>query len=234
MITLFFESCNDIKKIFLGVSYCRLLCFLYFTILTLVLISGCSMLVPAQKSTNPTHSTTSPNCIEGVIINEDGDVVPSINLFLYKLTAPDSESAVLKTGPVLLMTKSDQNGRFQFSNLSTGNYNVEAKASETLKAIKTKISLLEEGKNIGNLILAQTGMLSGRVLLANKSTHLGIFVFIPGTSYLAITDTQGAFVITNVPAGTFDVAFLKENYITQTLSDVTIYPKETKTLETVC
>lgn len=58
--------------------------------------------------------------------------------------------------------------------------------------------------NLPNITITKVGKISGNVKLQNAADHTGIMVYIPGTSFLALTDAAGNFTITNVPEGDYN------------------------------
>lgn len=59
---------------------------------------------------------------------------------------------------------------------------------------------------VAPILINTVGTLSGKALLQNapNNDHTGITVFIPGTSFSAITAADGSYTISNVPSGTYD------------------------------
>ncbi len=103
----------------------------------------------------------------------------------------------------------DDSGAFQLGPLATGSYNLEAVKSAEFKAWRDGVSLGRPGAAVavGTLHLAPTGAVEGRVRSAIPGvTDLSnAFVFIPGSSYLAITGLDGRYKISSVPEGAFDL-----------------------------
>ncbi|MFW7380283.1 MAG: Kelch repeat-containing protein [Oligoflexus sp.] len=67
-------------------------------------------------------------------------------------------------------------------------------------------------KDKGELELPASGSITGVVKLANQSDHAGIQVYIPGTSYSAITDSNGSYSISSVPVGVNNLNFESAGY----------------------
>lgn len=67
------------------------------------------------------------------------------------------------------------------------------------------------------------GSISGKVILEGEADYTGIMVYIPGTSYLALTDATGNYSISNVPEGNYDFIRAEKdgfNYALQ--ADITV------------
>ncbi len=55
-------------------------------------------------------------------------------------------------------------------------------------------------------------VVEGRVLLENTNDHAGTIVHIPGTSVMAMSDSDGFYILNNVPAGPQEFRFEKASY----------------------
>ncbi len=79
----------------------------------------------------------------------------------------------------------------------------------------------KEGKDIGRVKLKTLGSIKGKALVDKAEEHYDTTVYIPGTSFAAITEKDGSFTIYDVPDGTYTlryshegcVAVMKENVI---------------------
>jgi hypothetical protein len=69
-----------------------------------------------------------------------------------------------------------------------------------------------------------TVTIMGQAMLAGEKDHTGIFVYLPGTSYLGVTDEKGFYEIRNVPAGVHKIRAQKEGYVEATLDVVELQP----------
>ncbi|MGC8741546.1 MAG: carboxypeptidase regulatory-like domain-containing protein [Candidatus Sumerlaeaceae bacterium] len=70
------------------------------------------------------------------------------------------------------------------------------------------------------------GYITGRALLADAAPggHLGILVYLAGTSYNAHTDENGAYTIADLPAGTYTIVAERQGYQTATVDRVELDP----------
>lgn len=71
------------------------------------------------------------------------------------------------------------------------------------------------------------GFITGRALLAdaNPGGHLGILVYLAGTSYNAHTDENGAYTIADLPAGAYTIVAERQGYQTVTVDRVNLDPE---------
>jgi hypothetical protein len=99
-------------------------------------------------------------------------------------------------------TTTDADGNFTFEKVSPGNYTVYASSKDSKeKAIALDVAV-SAGRTVTveGLDLTPVGHLSGTITVDNKTTgNLGTLVFIAGTSYIALTNDEGAFTISDVP-----------------------------------
>lgn len=140
--------------------------------------------------------------VEEVLNNKSAGVIVS-----EKSLSPISKAAVAQS-------KTDAQGNYEIKDLPSGTYTIYASSQDSLeKALATDVTV-ESGKNVTleDLILTATGSISGTVSVDNSTNgNGGCLVFIAGTSYMAMTDTTGAYTITGVPADkTYTMMVLKD------------------------
>lgn len=140
--------------------------------------------------------------IMGKIVTEDG--VASSGVAVVALLVTDDTVGV----PVDTVT-TNPSGVYNFNSLSSGTYRLAGtKKIDTL----TYSALVDEFEydslsfsdtiyDAGVDTLFAPGAVSGVVKLEGTTYHLGVDVFIPGTSFIAKSDTNGVFVITGIPKG---------------------------------
>lgn len=145
------------------------------------------------------------------------------------------EGAKVKVEGTNLVGESDANGHFEIHGVPPGLQKLEAKADLDQDG-NYEWSLIVEGVNmpqnqglhLGWIKLEKTGQIEGTVTLGGATTgNLGITVFIPGSSNVAITDNAGNYELAWVPAGVHSVAAMKDNYCAQVIDGVTVIKGET-------
>lgn len=89
-----------------------------------------------------------------------------------------------------------------------------ALTAQATHGIRINDILVSKGQRISqaNLSLPALGSVSGVVTLQNQSDHAGVMVYIPGTSYLAMSDTSGQYSITDVPQGVHNLYFERDGF----------------------
>jgi hypothetical protein len=115
-------------------------------------------------------------------------------------------------------TTTDATGAYSFVNIPVGQYTLIALRDENHQFVQTGV-LLGQVTTI-NPQLTPTGKITGKVTQTIGSivqNIAGVFVYINGTSYLAVTDTAGNFVISNVPANALTSSTAYEILVSSTL-----------------
>lgn len=101
-------------------------------------------------------------------------------------------------------TASDQEGNYSFTNIPVGEYSLIAVKDETHQFAQTGIMLSTRAQTtIVNAQLTPTGKISGTVQVTRDGTTQNVgaaFVYVSGTSYVALTDSNGNFTLNNVPS----------------------------------
>lgn len=60
-----------------------------------------------------------------------------------------------------------------------------------------------ETLDLSPIRISKVGAITGNATLEGETDHAGIMVYIPGTSFIAKTDSDGNFTISNIPNGTY-------------------------------
>ncbi len=72
---------------------------------------------------------------------------------------------------------------------------------------------IKEGNNVGNVKMKPLGTIRGKALIDGKAEHYDTTVYIPGTSYISMTNADGTFAIYNVPEGTYTLRYTHDGYM---------------------
>lgn len=184
-------------------------------------MTGCG----ASSSSSDTVSETSGpvGSIVGTLYRNDGQVASDVTVKLYTEESL-SVASLKRLSPASTMspvatTVTDSQGAFSFTSLPYNSYTLVAE--DTIRSAQGfyQIQLNSEQTTIGELQFLTNGTISGNVVLADSASPLAISVFIPGTTYYALTDTHGNFSLI-VPEGTYDIYMMKVGYESQTQSDI--------------
>jgi hypothetical protein len=115
-----------------------------------------------------------------------------------------STNATARSLPEELATWAAEDGYYEFSGVPDGRYIAHASTRDgCLHAFHRNIIMKNDTKIIviPVIILGPVGNISGNAAFEDEITHDGIMVYAAGTSYIAMTDADGNYTITNVPEG---------------------------------
>lgn len=151
----------------------------------------------------------------GLISNNAGNLI-SNGSGLYRIQSGGFE------------TKTKPDGTFAFNTSEDQVLTLEAIQRDNVKAIKLGAAASTEPFT---LRLAPTGNITGKVIPADPAVTdlLNIDVFIPGTSYVAKTDENGNFTLSNVPEGRFSLVADHQNLGRAILQGITVVSGQTLT-----
>jgi alpha-tubulin suppressor-like RCC1 family protein len=99
-------------------------------------------------------------------------------------------------------TTTNADGEFRFDGIEPGEYVVYASHPDTLeRAVRIGVTVTgATSVTVEELLLTPTGSVSGRVINSDTGAlESGWFVYVAGTSYLAVTATDGTFTISDIP-----------------------------------
>ena len=126
-------------------------------------------------------------------------------------------------------TKSDATGRYSFSDIPVGEYTLIAGTDEMHQYGQTGILL--GSVTSADAQLTPTGRAFGKIQLSTGQAVAGAFVHLEKTSYVAITDASGDFVLNHVPAGqTFSLGVVSTMGNLAAPVSLTVAPAENKSL----
>jgi hypothetical protein len=114
---------------------------------------------------------------------------------------------VINNAVAIAQTAGD--GNFEFTELAAGSYTVYAVSSNIIldRAAYSTITITDGASETVSLELTATGSITGMVQLNGNATgNGGIFVYVQGTSFIALTDDEGKFTISNVPVSSTEYA----------------------------
>ena len=121
-----------------------------------------------------------------------------------------------------------KDGSYSFSNLEPGTYTVYAASNDsTEKAVCQSITVTRGNTTqVPDMTLTATGSISGKITVINSTdNNLGFIVFAAGTSFMAVTDSQGNFTISGIPANTsYQIIIMKGTYSYLWKTNVTATP----------
>ena len=135
-------------------------------------------------------------------------------------------SVVSSARTIVASNVSSADGSYTFEGLQAGTYTVYAASSySSERAVCTNVVVRATETTVADVLkLTATGSITGTVTIdGNASGNTGFLVFVAGTSYMAMTDNAGNYVISGVPAGKgYQVVATKNGVIHNLSSSVTV------------
>ncbi|HAE38735.1 MAG TPA: hypothetical protein DCG57_08865 [Candidatus Riflebacteria bacterium] len=221
------QSCGNQKRSLVMLKKSGI--FLYCLFALSVAIIGCGGGGGGGNPVGPA-TTTGPNANLSGTVLFDNAPVPFAAVYLYKsekahtygMAQLPSMKGSLAAQQIIsdgaYSTTTDAAGAYSFVNIPVGQYTLIALRDENHQFVQTGV-LLGQVTTI-NPQLTPTGKITGKVTQTIGSivqNIAGVFVYINGTSYLAVTDNAGNFVISNVPANALTSSTAYEILVSSTL-----------------
>ncbi len=137
--------------------------------------------------------------ITGYLVSEDGAPAAQASVWLI-----DQEKKNTFT------TTTDQSGKYRFQqNIPHGRY--------TLQGIRSPMACiifnLDHPFPVRTDTLKHTGCIYAIASFKDRTSHQGIEVYIPKTTFFGKTDSSGTVTFCNIPAGTYDIFFERLGYV---------------------
>ncbi len=187
-----------------------------------IAFSGCPSLFQTEKDGG---GRSRPGSIHGHAFLSGHTDHSGISIFIEEVT--DSKAASVReilgsaatdgsavtSRSVTEQTSTDSSGSYSASNIKPGTYTIYASHDQTSeKAVARSVTIEAKAAiTVEDLYLTPAGTISGVATTAGTAPDGGIVVYIAGTSYIAITDENGAYEITGVPAGSDYVLVASKN-----------------------
>jgi hypothetical protein len=167
-----------------------------------------------------TVSATVPSTISGVILGPSGQPVP--NAYVHVFQGSTLVGAVTASGT----------GNYSVTNLVVGTYTVVFSAPGYAQTQTTVTAAV--GFTAANLTFTPQASVTGHLLNPDGTPAVGTYVIAtqsnastPMSLFTAVTDSTGNYVLTGLPAGTFNLAFMSPNSNAALLSGVTVSAGQT-------
>lgn len=181
--------------------------------------SGCLLFFHCSTQTTAGNGSHTGNpAVAGVIYGPDG-VTPARDAVVTLVSSDNTPSPALMKTAALPVVKTDSLGRYQFSFVAAGTYNVLA-GKDSLRSIHDSVLVDENGADVGNDTLRPAASITGQVLLEPGDDPRTVMILVIGTTEFVVPKTlNGDFTIPNLAQGDYEVRFLS------TLDSY--YPKDT-------
>ena len=177
--------------------------------------------IQGTETTNPGGvETPPPKGVYGTLVDGTGSPRAGAKVRVV----PFGKSPLLKRSAASDSVITNGNGFFQIVGLPKGSYNVLGDFGEG--ALVVRIPVMDYAGDTASLglgvdTLRLPGQIKGSVLVQGKGKG-GILCYLPGTSYLSISNEEGAYWITGIPQGTYNLSFGYPGFQTATDSGVVV------------
>ena len=85
------------------------------------------------------------------------------------------------------------------------------------------VSASIDDANIGSVKIKPLGTINGKAIRSGAVDNYDVMVYIPGTSFMAMTNEDGSFSIANVPQGTHRLRYTSDDYMSQMKEKVLLF-----------
>lgn len=109
-------------------------------------------------------------------------------------------------------TTTDSTGRYVLEDLAAGMYNLLGDYGQGQLVVLIKGVMVTGGDariEVKTDTLRPPGRISGRVIIPGGDQG-GVLCYVPGTSFLALSDDSGSFTLSGLPQGTYAVSYRKD------------------------
>ena len=161
--------------------------------LSLIFIVGCMGSSNNNSTNNNNNSNVTSGAITGYIYDVNDNPVANIGVICKSVSDVTTQSVKVYT---VQRKTTNSSGYFEFTNLPDDEYVVETDQLEGKRAIKLNLAIANHNSlDINRMILKEPGSIKGKAVFNDKANHLGIDIFIPGTSFIAKTNVSGNYII---------------------------------------
>jgi CarboxypepD_reg-like domain len=110
----------------------------------------------------------------------------------------------------------DHLGRYKITRLASGEYNIYGEqGSGAATVLIPGVTLANSGLDLGVDTLKPPGKIVGKAITSEGPLE-GAFCYLPGSSFISISDEDGSFALDRVPEGTYRLKYAAAGYSTVT------------------
>jgi hypothetical protein len=160
--------------------------------------------------------------IECLIVDRNGNVFSETEVVLNRVAITRSCDSIIAQWKNI----TDENGFCCFDSLPSGSFAVKSGKREN-KLIGIVSKVYSNVDSIIEVVVDSLVVLKGRLLFNSPINKSNIKVFIPGCQIISSVDDSGFYVLSNVPIGQHDIAFLYDNTINYLPVKISHFVKDT-------
>jgi len=152
-----------------------------------------------------------------VTVSNKPNPVNNATVFAYAIPGDTSQKVPADDTIPVATAVSDEKGEYSFKDLDIGYYNffgIAVEGGDTLRSFHAKVHIDSFAPpkqptyhmDVGTDTMHAPGKIKGRVLL-EQGDNTPITCYIPGSSFISISDDTGAFTISSVPPGVYKLYY---------------------------
>lgn len=164
------------------------------------------------------------NELHGVLVAIDGNPVRGAKVKAVPTGKQAAKRASSFSAADSDSVYTDEKGRYAFRNLGSRRYNLFGDfESGTLVVLIPNVDRGDTSQElfVGTDTLRAPGRIRGRLMLGDRGKD-GVLVYVPGTSYVAVSDDSGRFILGGVPQGRHSVRYSAVGFIIGPDTGVTV------------
>lgn len=197
-----------------------------------VLLVICMLLFSCQQPNNevPKQEYSTPT-IKGTISLPSGSTVNLSEIYVKVIDSKGVTAKVQKTNSngsfVIQGLNSEMSYSILFSSIEP-EFNNRSISRDPDKSngvggwIHDVVPVIKDGNDIGSVKLKPLGTIKGKAIVEGSENNFDTTVYIPGTSYIAMTSADGMFSILNVPEGTYTLRYTHDGFMPVMIDGVSL------------
>jgi hypothetical protein len=196
------------------------------TFIIVAVVAVISIVIQCGVNSANTSEVGNPGLTGYVVDGRTGKTVQGARLRLYKTYSSAMGKALGKVAsgkPAFDSTDSDMNGHYQFEELPDGEYSLQGElidGGDTLSMMHSAI-YFSYRNFLGYDTLNLSGSIKGCIFNPTESVN-GVTCYVPGTSYQAICDSLGNFIISGLPPKTYSLSFLSNRFTDTIIQNIVV------------
>ena len=129
----------------------------------------------------------------------------------------------------------DSTGHYAISLIPVGKYNITFTKDKFEKKVVTDVVVSKNQTTPVEdvVLLVSRGSISGVAYLEGSSDHSGILITVEGTSYTAITNSEGNYFIQGIPVGTYNLVATRYGYEDVRVSNINVEANKTTSVPSI-
>jgi hypothetical protein len=197
------------------------------------LVTAFAMMLTSMRCVNMNAANTSevgnPKLSGHLVDGRSGLAAQGATVRIYPVYLNRMARALGKTAsgaPAIDSALTDPAGYYSFDSLDQNVYSIEGEyvdGSDTLTMRHPSVMVIKS-MDLGYDTLRLPGWIKGNVVVPSGESPKNITCYIPGTSYIAITNDTGGFKITGIPEGAYSLSVTSARFNDTTLFGITVTP----------